>query len=175
MSVFNFSLAMYCFLTLDRGEGHNILNLANLHKTYLFELGDYLLKLTFLARFYIIYLTVWIFCQQQKDLYKQFIDADFYLGELKTFSKGHRNSSSHFIVYIRLLAFICCYVSTVTAHAVHASMGCQIYNRFLTNPKVIIAGMILVASGLAALFDISCSLAFVQSRFDVIQDWLLQL
>lgn len=180
MSIFNFTLALYCFFTMDRKSSNKILNLANLHKTYLFQLGDHVLKLTFLARFYMIYLTVWVFCRQQKMLYQCFLDADQILGDLKQMTllrpKEELNKSRHqFYVLVRLLVLVFSYCGTVGSHSILAALGCNFYKNVLRNSKALISGMILVISGLASLFDIACCLAFVESRFETIQQWILCL
>lgn len=84
MSIFNFTITMYLFFSIERTRAGRIFNMANFHKTYLFELGDHLLRATFLARFYIAYISVWLFFRQHKLLYQRFLDADQYLAEVRS-------------------------------------------------------------------------------------------
>lgn len=176
MSLFNFSIACYCFYTIEHHNSSKIFNIANFHKTELFQIGDQLLKIIFLARFYILYFSVWLFNRHQRVLYKQFIATDFYLGELKQFYQDRtpRSKYIHYVIF-RFLIFIIFYTGTYSTHVTRSSKGCKMYSGLRRNPQAIIGGVIVVASCLATLFDITSCLAFIETRFNKIQQWLLIL
>lgn len=58
-------------------------------------------------------------------------------------------------------------------HTVYGSMGCKLYKAIFRNLKLVIVGAIITVSGLAALFDLTSCLAFIETRFNTIHQCIL--
>lgn len=158
------------------------MSLSPFHNSFLVELGDELLKLTFMARYYIIYASVWFFYRRQKALINCFLDVNQRLKKIESLCCGGGGNDINQCknqlkrsAYVRLFLFAFVAWNVPVNMVIQAVRGCNYYADSLRDFRVMIVTLLVICGNWSALFGILCSPLLAEIHFEQIRFWLKTL
>lgn len=178
MSLTNFAAAVWCGLTISQHTFEEI-RVSGYFKSSISLFGDMVITILGTARFFTIYLTVWIFFREQKELLKCFLAIDDRLGRIRdrqgSLTKEKQSNRQTLSRTLRFALLIITSWHVLINMFTWTIKGCSYAGITLADYKLVLFALIIVIGKFSALFNITGWLFAMEKRFIIVRLWLTRL